>query len=111
MSSHPTSPKPKTLTGLHIRDLDEMVHAANMLMTLGARTVILKGGAIPGDCVYDVLVDAQGVEVYRNDRVSSRATHGAGTTLSAGLAIGLAQRLSGPGIFLPRPEIRQSRHR
>ncbi|HRC26232.1 MAG TPA: PfkB family carbohydrate kinase, partial [Alphaproteobacteria bacterium] len=79
------------LTGLHIRDLDEMIHAANMLMTLGARTVILKGGAITGDTVYDVLVDGQGVEVYRNDRVPSRATHGAGTTLSAGLATGLAQ--------------------
>ncbi len=87
----PNVAEAEDLTGLHIRDLDEMIHAANMLMTLGARTVILKGGAITGDTVYDVLVDGQGVEVYRNDRVPSRATHGAGTTLSAGLATGLAQ--------------------
>lgn len=79
------------LTGLSIRDLDEMMHAAEMLKTLGVRNVILKGGGLADAEVYDVIADARGVEVYATPRIPGKATHGAGTTLSAGLAAGLAQ--------------------
>lgn len=79
------------LTGLTIRDLDEMMHAAEMLKTLGARHVIVKGGGLADAEVYDVIADANGVEVYATPRIPGKATHGAGTTLSAGLAAGLAQ--------------------
>lgn len=84
------------LTGMTIHDVDEMCHAAEMLMTLGPRIVILKGGslAMKGDRVFDVLADAHGVEIHQNERRNSRATHGAGTTLSAGLAAGMARGLS-----------------
>lgn len=79
------------LTGLTIRDLDGMMHAAEMLKTLGARNVILKGGGLADAEVYDVISDARGVEVYATPRLPGKATHGAGTTLSAGIAAGLAQ--------------------
>lgn len=81
------------LTGLTIRDLDDMMHAAEMLKTLGARNVIVKGGGLADEEVYDVIADPHGVEVYATPRIPGKATHGAGTTLSAGLACGLAQGL------------------
>lgn len=84
------------LTGMEIRDIDEMCHAAEMLRTLGPRTVILKGGALSldGDMVYDVFADDSGTEVYKNKRMQTRATHGAGSTLSTGLAACLAQGMA-----------------
>lgn len=81
------------LSGLDIHDLDGMCHAAETLRTLGAKTVILKGGAIAHEKVYDVLADDHGSEVYKYEKKESTSTHGAGSTLSAGIAMGLAQGL------------------
>jgi len=90
----PNITEAQDLSGLTIRDVDEMVHAAETLRTLGAQTVILKGGSLADEHIYDVLSDDDGTKVYQYNRVESRATHGAGTTLSAGIAMGLAEGLS-----------------
>jgi len=87
------------LTGLKVTDLDAMKHAAEMLKTLGAGTVIVKGGALQDDKLFNVLADDDGIEVYELPRVNSRATHGAGTTLSCGLAAGLANGLNARKAF------------
>ncbi len=78
------------LTGYKIRDLDDMIHVAEMMMTLGPQCVVLKGGSMGTPTVYDVLCDEAGVQVYEFPRLLSRATHGAGTTLSSGVAANLA---------------------
>lgn len=78
------------LTGYKIRDLDDMVHAAEMLMTLGPQCVVLKGGGLGGETVYDVVCDESGTKIFEFPRVHSRATHGAGSTLSSGIAANLA---------------------
>jgi len=79
------------LTGLAIRDVDGMKHAAEMLMTLGCKTVVLKGGALASDNIFNVYFDDNGPEIFELPRFESKATHGAGTTLSAAIAAGLAK--------------------
>ena len=81
------------LTGLHVTDLDGMKHAAEILQTLGARAVLVTGEALDTDKLYNILADEDGIEVYELQRISNRAAHGAGTTLSAGLSAGLAMGL------------------
>ncbi len=88
------------LTGLHITDLETMKHAADMLHTLGAGTVVVKGGALENDKLYNVLADENGVEVFEQPRLVTKSTHGAGTTLSSGLAAGLAEGLSPRDSFI-----------
>jgi hydroxymethylpyrimidine/phosphomethylpyrimidine kinase len=83
----------RDLTGLAIHDIDDMKHAADMLKTLGAGTVIVKGGGLEVDKIFNVLADDDGIQVYEQPRTQSRATHGAGTTLSAAVAVGIAQGL------------------
>jgi hydroxymethylpyrimidine/phosphomethylpyrimidine kinase len=78
------------LSGMEIKDVDQMCHAAETLRTLGAKAVVLKGGAIAADIVYDVLSDDNGTEIYQNPKQNTKSTHGAGTTLSAGLAYNLS---------------------
>lgn len=90
----PNITEAQDLSGIQIKDIDDMCHAAETLRTLGAKSVILKGGALAADRVYDVLADERGTEIYQNQKLESRSTHGAGTTLSSGIAIGLSQGLS-----------------
>jgi hydroxymethylpyrimidine/phosphomethylpyrimidine kinase len=82
------------LTGYPIKDIDDARHVAGMLLTLGPRHVILKGGGLGGERVTDFLVTDQGLEQFDYPRADSRATHGAGTTLSTGIAASIARGMS-----------------
>lgn len=81
----------ESLTGLTIRDVDAMKHAAEILMTLGVKNVVVKGGGLVSDKIINVLANDKGVEVFEQPRFDSRATHGAGTTLSSAIACMLSQ--------------------
>lgn len=91
----PNLQEAEILTGLHIRDIDDMRHAADMMRTLGVETVILKGGrqAVSGKLVYFIAGEKDEL-VYERPAVDTRHTLGAGCTLSAALAISLAQGMS-----------------
>ena len=79
------------LTGMKIHDLDDMKHAADMLRTLGADAVVLKGGAISGDTVIDLVATNQGETLFESPIMRTRHTQGAGATLSTAIAVCLAE--------------------
>jgi hydroxymethylpyrimidine/phosphomethylpyrimidine kinase len=87
----PNKIEAEELTGMTIRDIDDMKHAAQMLMSLGAKHVIVKGGALASDVIHNVYCDEHTIEVYEQPRYTSRATHGAGTTFTAAMACLMAQ--------------------
>ena len=61
---------------------------------MGARAVLVKGGHVAGEMVTDVLLDNEGLHMFRTRRIMHRATHGTGCTLASAIAVGLAQGLS-----------------
>jgi hydroxymethylpyrimidine/phosphomethylpyrimidine kinase len=90
----PNAPEAEALTGIPVRDVSDMGRAADVLLTKGASAVLLKGGHLPGDRVYDLLRTADGTERwYDGPRIASRSTHGTGCALASGLAAGLARGL------------------
>jgi hydroxymethylpyrimidine/phosphomethylpyrimidine kinase len=90
----PNLPEAEILTGMRLRDLDDMKRAAAMLAALGSRCVLLKGGHMPGAMVRDVFFDEKGMAVIESPRIETRHTHGTGCTLAAGIAVGLAQGMA-----------------
>ena len=90
----PNIEEAQELSGIKINDIDDMTHAAETLRSLGAQIVILQGGSLSGERIHDVLADDNGTEIYTHERYESRSTHGAGATLSAGIAVGLSQGLN-----------------
>jgi hydroxymethylpyrimidine/phosphomethylpyrimidine kinase len=64
------------------------------MLKLGCRAVVLKGGHLAGDTVYDVLASASGLRVWESPRIDSRHTHGTGCTLASAVATGLAQGMA-----------------
>jgi hydroxymethylpyrimidine/phosphomethylpyrimidine kinase len=89
----PNAPEAEALTGISITDLDGQRRAAEALMALGARAVLLKGGHLPGERVIDLLATPDGETLLEGPRVETRHTHGTGCTLASACAAGLAQGL------------------
>ena len=87
----PNLPEAETLCGLSIGDVAAMRHAGEMLLALGCRAVLVKGGHLPGDTVSDVLVTGTGARIWESPRIDTRHTHGTGCTLASAIAAGLAQ--------------------
>jgi hydroxymethylpyrimidine/phosphomethylpyrimidine kinase len=88
----PNIPEAESLTGMSIRDEDDMRRAANRLRDLGCQAALIKGGHTGGEPV-DVL-SAPGLEDslsrFSGKRISTRHTHGTGCTYSAAITAGLA---------------------
>ena len=89
----PNIPEAELLTGMEIRDIDAMKHAAEMLLSLGPPVVLLKGGHLLDGEIVDLLATEDGVQAFTSPRIASTSTHGTGCTLASALACGIAQGL------------------
>jgi hydroxymethylpyrimidine/phosphomethylpyrimidine kinase len=87
----PNLPEAEALTGLTVRDLDGMRRAADLLLAMGPRNVLIKGGHLEGDALVDILVGADGEAIFRHPRIPSRHTHGTGCVLSSAIAARMAR--------------------
>jgi len=86
----PNLPEAELLLGATIGDVDAMRAACGRLRELGAQSVLLKGGHLPGgDVVVDVFADDAGLHEIRHPRLSLEA-HGTGCTLASAIAARLA---------------------
>lgn len=86
----PNSVEAERITGIEVTDRDSMLRAAERMLALGPRAVLVKGGDMTGDTVIDLLLDQNGARVFTGERIKSRNTHGTGCTLSSALASLLA---------------------
>ena len=85
----PNVPEAEALTGIEIRNVDDLRRAARRLVELGARAAFVKGGHLDGPAI-DVIWDGRTLTELSAPRVNTRHTHGTGCTLSAALAARLA---------------------
>lgn len=77
------------LTGVEVGSLDQMKLAADALLTMGARTVIVTGGHL--DRAVDLLAtEGQPFKIFGADRLPSPNTHGTGCAFSTAIACHLA---------------------
>ncbi|MGO1118401.1 bifunctional hydroxymethylpyrimidine kinase/phosphomethylpyrimidine kinase [Rhodovibrionaceae bacterium A322] len=91
----PNVPEAEKLSGMTVKSPEDMREAADMLMTLGPKAVLLKGGHLESlKKVTDVLASDSGQIVFEDERLKVTETHGTGCTLASALATGLAQGMS-----------------
>src|SRR6185437_3101192 len=67
----PNLPEAEILTGMTLRDLDDMKRAAEMLATLGSRCVLVKGGHASGAVVRDVFFGEEEMVVIESPRIET----------------------------------------
>ena len=88
----PNIPEAEALAGMLASHKDQAETLARHLLTLGARSVLLKGGHRDGDVVHDLLIRPSGAaDIFSTSRINTVNTHGTGCTLASAIAAGLAQ--------------------
>jgi hydroxymethylpyrimidine/phosphomethylpyrimidine kinase len=83
------------LTGQVVDDAAGQRRAADALLELGSRWVLVKGGHLAGDAI-DLLTDGEVVVELRAPRLDNAHTHGTGCTLASAIASYLARGLTVP---------------
>jgi hydroxymethylpyrimidine/phosphomethylpyrimidine kinase len=87
----PNLPEAAGLTGLPVDSREDMRRAAEAILSLGPRAVLVKGGHLEGAATAsDLFVDGNGEEWIETERIATVHTHGTGCTLSAAIAARLA---------------------
>ena len=81
----PNIPEAEILTNTKIRKLEDMIKAGNILLTLGAKNVLLKGGHRKSKIIKDIFLNKKEIKIFQNKKIKTKNTHGTGCTLSSAI--------------------------
>ncbi len=81
----PNIPEAEVLTGIKIINKEDMIFAANKLINLGAKNVLIKGGHLKTEKVQDVFFNKSDLKIFISPRYKTKNTHGTGCTLSSAI--------------------------
>jgi hydroxymethylpyrimidine/phosphomethylpyrimidine kinase len=82
----PNIPEAEVLTKTKIKNLEGMIHAANILLELGVKNVLVKGGHRNTKTMNDVFLSRKELKIFKNKKIKTKNTHGTGCTLSSAIA-------------------------
>ena len=88
----PNVPEAETLADMKIGSGDDARRAAERILSLGAKSVVVKGGHLPGEPV-DLFYDGSRFLEFPGKRIQTTSTHGTGCTFASAVAAGLAKGL------------------
>ena len=82
----PNIPEAEILTKTRISSVDDMISAARILMSLGAKNVLIKGGHLKSRIMQDIFLNKNEISAFKNKKINTKNTHGTGCTLSSAIA-------------------------
>ena len=80
----------EALIGKKINNVDEMKNAAQDILKLGAKKVVVKGGHLGEGRATDILYDGQEFKKLQSRWLKTKNTHGTGCTFSSAIAANIA---------------------
>ena len=82
----PNIPEAELITGLKIKNVEDMINVSKKLIQMGANNVLLKGGHLKSKNIYDILMNKKKYSIFKNTKYKTKNTHGTGCTLSSAIA-------------------------
>jgi hydroxymethylpyrimidine/phosphomethylpyrimidine kinase len=86
----PNIPEAELLTDTKINSVNDMIKAGQLLINLGAKNVLIKGGHLKSKQMYDILLNKRTIKSFKSKTYSSKKPHGTGCTLSSAIAANLS---------------------
>ncbi|MEX0801201.1 MAG: bifunctional hydroxymethylpyrimidine kinase/phosphomethylpyrimidine kinase [Dehalococcoidia bacterium] len=87
----PNLPEAEVLAGHAIESGDDVRRAAQEIVALGAKAVVVKGGHRESPDAVDILYDGHRFREYSSPRIETTSTHGTGCTFASAIAAYLAR--------------------
>ena len=81
----PNIPEAEVLTKTKIINVQDMIYAAKILLKLGVKNVLIKGGHRKSKYIEDIFVNTKEIKVFKNKKIKTKNTHGTGCTLSSAI--------------------------
>ncbi len=81
----PNIPEAEILTKIKIQTKEDMIFAANKLLEVGAKNVLIKGGHLDSKFVHDIFVNKSEIKIFNSIKHKTNNTHGTGCTLSSAI--------------------------
>ena len=88
----PNIPEAEVLIGSPISNKKDMIEAAKIILNMGSKNVLLKGGHFKSKMICDILATKKGIKVFSKRKIKTKNTHGTGCTLSSALVTCLSQK-------------------
>ena len=82
----PNIPEAEILTNQKIDNKQQMIKAGKILLKLGAKNVLLKGGHMNSKYIEDIFLNKKDLTIFKNKMIKTKNTHGTGCTLSSAIA-------------------------
>ncbi len=82
----PNIPEAEILTKTKISSVDDMIKAAKILLSLGSKNVLIKGGHLKTRIMQDIFLNKNEISAFKNKKIYTKNTHGTGCTLSSAIA-------------------------
>ena len=82
----PNIPEAEILTNTKINNIEDMIYAANKLINLGAKNILIKGGHLKSSIMTDILVNKEEIKIFKSKKYKTKNTHGTGCSLSSAIA-------------------------
>jgi len=86
----PNIPEAELLTKIEINSTDDMIAAGKILLKLGAKNVLIKGGHLNSNQMNDILLTKKTIKIFKSKKYRSKNTHGTGCTLSSAITVNLS---------------------
>lgn len=86
----PNIPEASFITGVDIRNVDDMILSCKKIYELGPENILLKGGHMKGNICVDVFFNGKDIHLLKNKRINTKNTHGTGCTLSAAICANIS---------------------
>jgi len=83
----PNIPEAEALTGIKIKNEEDIIIAGKLLLKFGAKNILIKGGHLDTNkTVEDVFFSKKEIKSFKNKKIKTNNTHGTGCTLSSAIA-------------------------
>ena len=81
----PNIPEAEFLTSIKINNTSDMIKSGKILLRLGAKNVLLKGGHGTQEFISDVFLNREEQKIFKSKKIKTKNTHGTGCTLSSAI--------------------------
>jgi hydroxymethylpyrimidine/phosphomethylpyrimidine kinase len=90
----PNRVEAELISGVRIENRSQAERAAETILGMGARAVLITGGDTDSDLSTDLLIDEGGSTLFTSEHIKSKNTHGTGCTFASALTCLMVQGLS-----------------